>query len=248
MTAAVTVERSALSSFCRDGRHKFCAEVDARCHCDCHPPGRVNGFPQKGAAEARSVQPEGCPPCTSPARRERTRPVDPGASGRSSVDRPDLGATADLRISQGNPPDAGPTRLGRLPRRSDLSPATRKGQGSHGALAHPTVRRPLEAVTPPSRTRGVSRTTSGRRLEPGDGDPRHGTANGYSNLKCRCKECRAAWATYGREKGYSVAWRRRQGMRPAAEVRAEVAAAAQPCGTLTAGSWARGHHSRTAAA
>ena len=27
-----------------------------------------------------------------------------------------------------------------------------------------------------------------------DDDPRHGTVNGYSNLKCRCDECRAAWA------------------------------------------------------
>jgi hypothetical protein len=25
-------------------------------------------------------------------------------------------------------------------------------------------------------------------------DPRHGTVNGYSNLKCRCDRCRAAWA------------------------------------------------------
>ena len=29
-------------------------------------------------------------------------------------------------------------------------------------------------------------------------DPRHGTVNGYSNLKCRCSECRSAWATYQR--------------------------------------------------
>lgn len=26
----------------------------------------------------------------------------------------------------------------------------------------------------------------------GDGDPRHGTVNGYGNLKCRCPECKAA--------------------------------------------------------
>jgi hypothetical protein len=25
-------------------------------------------------------------------------------------------------------------------------------------------------------------------------DPRHGTVNGYTNLKCRCKSCRRAWA------------------------------------------------------
>ena len=27
-------------------------------------------------------------------------------------------------------------------------------------------------------------------------DPRHGTKNGYSNLRCRCDDCRAAWAAY----------------------------------------------------
>lgn len=32
------------------------------------------------------------------------------------------------------------------------------------------------------------------RIHPGDGDPRHGTANAYNNLKCRCAGCRAAWA------------------------------------------------------
>lgn len=30
----------------------------------------------------------------------------------------------------------------------------------------------------------------------GDGDHRHGTANGYNNLKCRCPECTSAWAMY----------------------------------------------------
>lgn len=27
-------------------------------------------------------------------------------------------------------------------------------------------------------------------------DPRHGTWNGYQNLKCRCQDCRTAWAAY----------------------------------------------------
>lgn len=27
-------------------------------------------------------------------------------------------------------------------------------------------------------------------------DPRHGTANGYNNAKCRCEKCRQAWADY----------------------------------------------------
>ena len=41
-----------------------------------------------------------------------------------------------------------------------------------------------------------------KRIYPGDGDPRHGTVNGYQNLRCRCALCGAAWATYYRE------WRR----------------------------------------
>jgi hypothetical protein len=31
-------------------------------------------------------------------------------------------------------------------------------------------------------------------IHPGDGDPRHGSNNGYSNLGCRCQHCRQAWA------------------------------------------------------
>jgi hypothetical protein len=31
-------------------------------------------------------------------------------------------------------------------------------------------------------------------IHPGDGDPRHGSDNGYSNLRCRCQQCRQAWA------------------------------------------------------
>lgn len=35
-----------------------------------------------------------------------------------------------------------------------------------------------------------------RYIEAGDGDHRHGTTNGYCNLKCRCTDCRRAWASY----------------------------------------------------
>jgi len=31
-------------------------------------------------------------------------------------------------------------------------------------------------------------------------DPRHGSVNAYGNLKCRCDDCRAAWAAAYREK------------------------------------------------
>jgi hypothetical protein len=38
--------------------------------------------------------------------------------------------------------------------------------------------------------------TTRARMHPDDGDPRHGTLNGYTNLYCRCAACRAAWAKY----------------------------------------------------
>lgn len=37
--------------------------------------------------------------------------------------------------------------------------------------------------------------TTRRCIQPGDGDPRHGTANGYANHGCRCEACRVAWRT-----------------------------------------------------
>lgn len=33
-------------------------------------------------------------------------------------------------------------------------------------------------------------------ITPGDGDSRHGTANGYQNCDCRCAECRTAASEY----------------------------------------------------
>ena len=42
----------------------------------------------------------------------------------------------------------------------------------------------------------------GRPLElmrAGDGDPRHGTVNGYGNQLCRCQACTAANTEYRRE-------------------------------------------------
>lgn len=38
------------------------------------------------------------------------------------------------------------------------------------------------------------------RITPGDGDPRHGTLNGYTNLSCRCPCCRQAMATWQRKR------------------------------------------------
>ena len=35
-----------------------------------------------------------------------------------------------------------------------------------------------------------------RYIEEGDGDPRHGTNNGYQNLRCRCRPCTDAFAAY----------------------------------------------------
>lgn len=48
-------------------------------------------------------------------------------------------------------------------------------------------------------------------IRPGDGDPRHGTLNGYTNLNCRCQPCRDAWAEYCLGQRAS---RRRRGLEP----------------------------------
>jgi len=37
------------------------------------------------------------------------------------------------------------------------------------------------------------------RIFPGDGDHRHGTENGYSNLGCHCPECREAHRLHYKE-------------------------------------------------
>ena len=46
------------------------------------------------------------------------------------------------------------------------------------------------------------------KIHEGDGDPRHGTQNGYGNLGCRCGECREAHRVYDLEvkhrRGYSL--------------------------------------------
>lgn len=34
------------------------------------------------------------------------------------------------------------------------------------------------------------------KVQPGDGDPRHGKSSTYTNHKCRCELCQAAWAEY----------------------------------------------------
>jgi hypothetical protein len=39
-------------------------------------------------------------------------------------------------------------------------------------------------------------------IQPGDGDPCHGTYNGYNNLGCRCDACRVAHTDHLRERGY----------------------------------------------
>lgn len=56
------------------------------------------------------------------------------------------------------------------------------------------LRRPRLARRPAGRrvSEPIRRTLHPHRITPGDGDPRHGTANGYLNLYCRCDECRAA--------------------------------------------------------
>lgn len=47
-------------------------------------------------------------------------------------------------------------------------------------------------------------------ISPGDGDPRHGTDNGYVNLRCRCDSCRQAHTEAVAEYRSSVDVRRRR--------------------------------------
>lgn len=54
--------------------------------------------------------------------------------------------------------------------------------------------------SPSDRSVNVQITARPTTLAPGD--PRHGTAGAYTNHRCRCDDCRAAWATYHRQ------WRR----------------------------------------
>lgn len=68
------------------------------------------------------------------------------------------------------------------------------------------------------------------RIVPDDGDPRHGTTNGYRNLGCRCDACRAANAARqlaymrahpeqrAKQRDYEKRRRRAAGMRPLARV------------------------------
>jgi hypothetical protein len=46
---------------------------------------------------------------------------------------------------------------------------------------------------------------------PGDGDTRHGTVNGYTNLDCHCQPCKAAWAAKMKDRRLQ---RRAQGLAP----------------------------------
>lgn len=44
----------------------------------------------------------------------------------------------------------------------------------------------------------------------GDGDPRHGTMNGYQNHRCRCDDCKSARSEFGRsdaQREYLRIWR-----------------------------------------
>jgi hypothetical protein len=49
---------------------------------------------------------------------------------------------------------------------------------------------------PPDTNRGLAMDASQTKwwIQDGDGDHRHGTVNGYTNLHCRCEACRKAWA------------------------------------------------------
>lgn len=45
----------------------------------------------------------------------------------------------------------------------------------------------------------TGRVAPEKRIVAGDGDKRHGTIAGYCNHRCRCFDCKSAWANYRRE-------------------------------------------------
>lgn len=53
--------------------------------------------------------------------------------------------------------------------------------------------------------------TKPKRITPGDGDPRHGTRNGYVNLGCRGADCTAAKRNSDRARGLAAQHRGRLG-------------------------------------
>ncbi len=55
--------------------------------------------------------------------------------------------------------------------------------------------------------------TKPKRIAPGDGDPRHGTRNGYVNLGCRGADCTAAKSAYDRAHGLGQQRRNKVGNR-----------------------------------
>lgn len=50
-----------------------------------------------------------------------------------------------------------------------------------------------------------------KRITPGDGDPRHGTRNGYVNLRCRGADCTVAKRDSDRARGLAAQHRGRVG-------------------------------------
>lgn len=62
------------------------------------------------------------------------------------------------------------------------------------------------------------------RIQPGDGDKRHGTTGGYTNHGCRCNACRDAWNDAQRKRRMNPeyrAWNAERGRRYRARKRAE---------------------------
>jgi hypothetical protein len=54
----------------------------------------------------------------------------------------------------------------------------------------------MTAPAAPGRLRRPQTNGTPKRRPLTPGDPRHGTVTGYSNHKCRCPDCRKAWAVY----------------------------------------------------
>ncbi|PRY18154.1 hypothetical protein CLV37_101398 [Kineococcus rhizosphaerae] len=67
-------------------------------------------------------------------------------------------------------------------------------------VSHPTIRVWRAELGLGVATERASAAERAARFLTDPADPRHGSANGYRNLGCRCPRCTRAWTGYQRER------------------------------------------------
>lgn len=108
MTAVETpprVPRMALSSMCRDGKHRTCAELRMRCVCECH--GDRPAQPAESATKAAPKPRESAGKSREPATPPRTGfpPVSGGTIGGPAAARADKKQGPVVELVKAEPPE-----------------------------------------------------------------------------------------------------------------------------------------------